>query len=92
MKVKVKLRSPVRLFATPMDCSLPGSSVNGIFQARVLEWDAKPTSIQKKKKKAGAKQHLKVVAKLPEGLSLGKEMPPATEQPDFFAFGPHEGS
>ena len=71
---------------------LPGSSVNGIFQARVLEWDAKPTSIQKKKKKAGAKQHLKVVAKLPEGLSLGKEMPPATEQPDFFAFGPHEGS
>ena len=22
----------------PMDCSLPGSSVNGIFQARVLEW------------------------------------------------------
>jgi len=24
----------------PMDCSLPGSSVNGIFQARVLEWGA----------------------------------------------------
>ena len=24
----------------PMDCSLPGSSVHGIFQARVLEWDA----------------------------------------------------
>ena len=24
----------------PMDCSLPGSSVQGIFQARVLEWDA----------------------------------------------------
>ena len=22
----------------PMDCSLPGSSVPGIFQARVLEW------------------------------------------------------
>ena len=22
----------------PMDCSLPGSSVHGIFQARVLEW------------------------------------------------------
>ena len=21
-----------------MDCSLPGSSVHGIFQARVLEW------------------------------------------------------
>ena len=24
----------------PMDCSLPGSSINGIFQARVLEWGA----------------------------------------------------
>ena len=24
----------------PMDCSLPGSSVRGIFQARVLEWVA----------------------------------------------------
>ena len=24
----------------PMDCSLPGHSVHGIFQARVLEWGA----------------------------------------------------
>ena len=24
----------------PMDCSLPGSSIYGIFQARVLEWGA----------------------------------------------------
>ena len=24
----------------PMDCSLPGSSVHGIFQARALEWSA----------------------------------------------------
>ena len=23
-----------------MDCSLPGSSIHGIFQARVLEWGA----------------------------------------------------
>ena len=28
-----------------MDCSLPGSSVHGIFQARVLEWDAIAFSI-----------------------------------------------
>ena len=28
----------------PMDCSLPGSSIHGIFQARVLEWGA--TAIQ----------------------------------------------
>ena len=24
----------------PMDCSLPGSSLHGIFQARILEWVA----------------------------------------------------
>ena len=24
----------------PMDCNLPGSSVHGIFEARVLEWGA----------------------------------------------------
>ena len=24
----------------PIDCSLPGSSIHGIFQARVLEWGA----------------------------------------------------
>ena len=24
----------------PMDCSLPGSSVHGILQARILEWAA----------------------------------------------------
>ena len=24
----------------PMDCSPPGSSVHGIFQARILEWIA----------------------------------------------------
>ena len=38
-----------------MDCSLPGSSVHGIFQARVLEWGAIAFSqvvlVVKKKKK-----------------------------------------
>ena len=28
----------------PMDCSLPGSSVYGILQARILEWVAIPFS------------------------------------------------
>ena len=32
--------SPVRHFCSPMDCSLPGSSVYGIFQARILNWVA----------------------------------------------------
>ena len=37
--MKVKSLSHVRLFTfDPMDCSLPGSSVHRIFQARVLEW------------------------------------------------------
>ena len=29
--------SHVQLFVTPLDCSPPGSSVHGIFQARILE-------------------------------------------------------
>ena len=42
MKVKSE-REVAQLCPTlrdPMDCSLPGSSVHGIFQARVLEWIA----------------------------------------------------
>ena len=36
----------------PMDCSLPGSSIHGILQARVLEWGAISFSgIQKGRKK-----------------------------------------
>ena len=39
-KKKVKSLSHVRLFVTPMDCSLPGSSVHGILPGNVLEWVA----------------------------------------------------
>ena len=42
--MKVKSQSEVAqsclTLSNPMDCSLPGSSVHGIFQARVLEWFA----------------------------------------------------
>ena len=42
--MKVKSESEVSqlcpTLSNPMDCSLPGSSVPGIFQARVLEWVA----------------------------------------------------
>ena len=51
-------RSVVSDSSDPMDYSLPGSSVHGIFQARVLEWGAIAFSditvlpvIKKKKKK-----------------------------------------
>ena len=40
MKVKVKSLSKFLTLLDPMDYSLPGSSVHGIFQARVLEWVA----------------------------------------------------
>ena len=33
-------RSVVSTLSDLMDCSLPGSSVHGIFQARILEWGA----------------------------------------------------
>ena len=39
VKVKVKVAQPCLTCCNPMDCSLPGSSVHGIFQA-ILEWVA----------------------------------------------------
>ena len=48
--MKVKSESEVvQLCPTlrdPMDCSLPGSSVHGIFQSRVLEWGAIAFSVK----------------------------------------------
>ena len=47
--MKVKSESEVAQLcptpSDPMDCSLPGSSIHGIFQARVLEWGANAFSI-----------------------------------------------
>ena len=48
--MKVKSESEVTqsylTLSDPMDCSLPGSSVHRIFQARVLEWGATAFSDQ----------------------------------------------
>ena len=41
----------------PTDCSLSGSSVHGIFQARVLEWGAIAFSVVKY---SGTFKHMKV--------------------------------
>ena len=42
--MKVKSESDIAqsypTLSDPMDCSPPGSSIHGIFQARVLEWGA----------------------------------------------------
>ena len=47
--MKVKSESEVAqscpTLSDPMDCSLPGSSIHGIFHARVLEWGAIAFSI-----------------------------------------------
>ena len=40
MKVKSEVIQSCPTLSNPMDCSPPGSSVYGIFQARVLEWGA----------------------------------------------------
>ena len=52
-KVKVLVAQLFPTLCHPMDCSPPGSSIHGIFQARVLEWgaiafsDDKPNSVLK---------------------------------------------
>ena len=40
MKVKREVAQSCPTPSDPMDCSPPGSSTNGISQARVLEWGA----------------------------------------------------
>ena len=40
MKVKSEVAQSCPTLRDPIDCSLPGSSARGIFQARVLEWGA----------------------------------------------------
>ena len=51
--MKVKSESEVTqlcpTLSDPMDCSLPGSSIHWIFQARVLEWGAIAFSVGKDK-------------------------------------------
>ena len=40
MKSQSEVAQSCPTLSNPMDCSLPGSSVHGIFQPRVLEWVA----------------------------------------------------
>ena len=42
--MRAKLIQLCPTLCKPMDCSLPGSSVHGILQARILEWVAVPSS------------------------------------------------
>ena len=40
VKTESEVAQSCPTLSDPMDCSLPGSSVHGVFQARVLEWGA----------------------------------------------------
>ena len=59
-RMKVKSESEVTqscpTLSDPMDCSPPGSSIHGIFQARVLEWGAIAFSDFKEQEELKGKQ------------------------------------
>ena len=65
MKVKseIDVAQLCLTFSDPMDCSPPGSSAHGIFQARVLEWgsiafsESNSTSIKSENPAAADLQH-----------------------------------
>ena len=66
--IKVKSESEVAqscpTLSNPMDWSLPGSSVHGIFQARVLEWGAVAFSENQPWKKSNGKSLLRSLSSL----------------------------
>ena len=59
----------------PMDCSLPGSSVHGILQARILEWVALPFS--REPSQASIKHRFRTL----QADSLPAELPGKWPQP-----------
>ena len=83
--MKVKSESEVAqlclTLGDPMDCSPPGSSVHGIFQARVLEWGAIAFSALTDREmqiKTTMRQQLTLTRKLtikrPESTSVDNDM------------------
>ena len=60
-------RKRLWVFVTSLDCSLPGSSAHGIFQARILEWIDISSILQGVVATQGSKPHLRhwQVASLP---------------------------
>ena len=51
-EAKVKVLSRIPTLCNPVDCSPPGPSIHGIFQARILEWIAISVSRLRIKRKA----------------------------------------
>ena len=86
MKVKSEreVAQSCQTLSDPMDCSLPGSSIHGIFQARVLEWgaiafsDEQPRQHIKKQRHYFANKGPKAMA--PHSSALAWKIP-RTEEP-----------
>ena len=89
--MKVKSKSEVAqscpTLRNPMDCSLPGSSIHGIFQARVLEWGAIAFSEKLSENKVNTKdtQGIYVYRFL---MSLLEHLDPAMPKAACHSYGP----
>ena len=53
VKMKVLVVQSCPTLCDPMDCSLPNSSVHGILQTRILEWQIAKASLRKKNGNGG---------------------------------------
>ena len=83
----MKSLSCVRLFVTPRtDCSPPGSSVHGIFQARILEWVAISFSRRSSQPRDWTRVS-RIVGRClpsePQGKSSGMTQSSSQDLPDF---------
>ena len=56
LKVKVLVAQSYLTLCNPLDCSLPGSSVPGILQARIPEWVAMPSSRESSQPRSSTSQ------------------------------------
>ena len=66
--------------SNPMDCSPPGSSVHGIFQARVLEWGAIMGRLLLSRSKSTLDQGNHVGVGREVGISTGEARAPRVEK------------
>ena len=77
--MKVKSESEVvqlcPTLSDPMDCSLPGSSVHRIFQARVLEWVAVAFSVEESAAAAKSLQSCPTLCDPIDGSPPGSAIP-----------------
>ena len=77
MKSESEVAQSCPTLSNPMDCSLPGPSVHGIFQARVLEWGAaKLSKIYKSTEQGNSRYPSYLKDKSPSNLNFYKRSDP----------------